>query len=133
MNPDHLFLGTHADNMADMHAKGRAGGNTFGRQGEAHPLARLTPADVSAIQVVPRHRQKGGQHEGPSCRVRHQPAPPVRQIVKGCSMGDELNGDRAASAGSEAVCWHGASRTTAKPSTAAFDMPSGWRPCWSGS
>jgi hypothetical protein len=23
-NPDHLFLGTHADNMADMHAKGRA-------------------------------------------------------------------------------------------------------------
>lgn len=27
--PDHLFLGTHADNMADMGRKGRAGGKKF--------------------------------------------------------------------------------------------------------
>lgn len=30
-NPSHLFIGTQADNIADMVAKGRARGNTRGR------------------------------------------------------------------------------------------------------
>lgn len=38
VNPDHLSVGTHADNMADMKAKGRQG------------RAKLTPDDVRAIR-----------------------------------------------------------------------------------
>lgn len=42
---DHLFLGTQADNMADMHAKGRAA------VGEEHGWAKLTKAEVRAIRA----------------------------------------------------------------------------------
>ena len=54
-NPGHLFLGTHADNMADMTAKGRqASGDRNGARihperlarGERHGRAKLTAEDV---------------------------------------------------------------------------------------
>lgn len=45
VNPDHLFLGTHAENMGDKQAKGRCA------RGENHPDARLTAADVRAIRL----------------------------------------------------------------------------------
>ena len=45
VNPSHLFLGTHADNMADMARKGRA--NT--PVGESHAKARLSSDDIPKI------------------------------------------------------------------------------------
>lgn len=44
MRPDHLFLGTHADNQADMARKGRAA------RGERNARAKLTEASVRAIR-----------------------------------------------------------------------------------
>jgi hypothetical protein len=49
VNPDHLFLGTHVDNMRDMTSKGRA--HKAGPKGEAHGRAKLTRDDVLAIRT----------------------------------------------------------------------------------
>lgn len=46
VNPAHLWLGTHADNMADMASKGRAARHL----GEDHVNAVLTDKDVVAIR-----------------------------------------------------------------------------------
>jgi hypothetical protein len=46
VNPDHLWAGTNADNVADRDAKGRLGD----RKGSANGRAKLTEADVRAIR-----------------------------------------------------------------------------------
>ena len=46
VNPDHLFLGSHQDNMQDRNTKGRA----RGPRGEAAALAKLTADDVVGIR-----------------------------------------------------------------------------------
>jgi len=61
VRPDHLFLGTNADNMADMVAKGRHahGDRSFAHlhpdrlpRGEAHPFTRLSEAQVREIRQL---------------------------------------------------------------------------------
>jgi hypothetical protein len=50
VNPDHLWLGTQADNVADMVAKGRQRGVT--RYGTANPVSRLTEEAVWVIRNI---------------------------------------------------------------------------------
>lgn len=50
VRPDHLWLGTHAENVADMHRKGRASGGRTSRPGELHPLHKLTLGQVQQIR-----------------------------------------------------------------------------------
>ena len=54
VNPDHLWLGTNADNVADRVAKGRTSRNHVTPEqqvrGERHGMVRLREADVIAIR-----------------------------------------------------------------------------------
>jgi hypothetical protein len=58
VNPEHLFVGTYADNTADMMAKGRQAKNN-GLKGELNPCAKLTNAQVREIRAlyVPRNKR----------------------------------------------------------------------------
>jgi hypothetical protein len=53
VNPEHLFLGTHADNMADMARKGRV--RNGDRAGSASAMAKLSDADVLRIRASVGH------------------------------------------------------------------------------
>jgi hypothetical protein len=45
VNPSHLFLGTHLDNVHDRVVKGRSA------KGEAHGLSKLTDGDVRQMRI----------------------------------------------------------------------------------
>jgi len=51
VNPDHLFIGTQADNMRDMQAKKRRRG-VGGQRGEGHHNAKLREEDVRLIRSL---------------------------------------------------------------------------------
>ena len=53
VNPDHLFLGTHQDNMADLRKKGRA----YGAAGEQNFGAKLTEEQALMVMVDSRTAQ----------------------------------------------------------------------------
>lgn len=48
VNPEHLFAGTHADNMADCSRKGRR--PAF--PGESNPSSKLTETDVANVRFM---------------------------------------------------------------------------------
>lgn len=54
VNPDHLFLGTHQDNMDDMVSKGRLPPHN----GEKNGASKLTEEKVLAIRSDPRSQSK---------------------------------------------------------------------------
>lgn len=64
VRPDHLFLGTNADNTADMDAKGRR--RVTPSFGEAHGKAKLTEGDVRAIRADSRPEREAAPDYGVS-------------------------------------------------------------------
>jgi len=50
VRPEHLFLGTQADNLADMRAKGRQ------VRGEQHGMRKLNESDVINIRLLKQER-----------------------------------------------------------------------------
>lgn len=50
INPDHLFLGSHAENMRDMAKKGRWG--EARARGESHGLAKLRDVEVRRVKLL---------------------------------------------------------------------------------
>lgn len=55
-NVEHLFLGTHQENMDDRNAKGRCAV----AHGEANPNARITQAQVDALRAEYVPKRNGG-------------------------------------------------------------------------
>lgn len=67
VRPDHLWLGTNAENTADKMQKGR---HRVSR-GEQHPMAKLGPDDVAAIR---RLRAEGATGRSVAARFNVSPA-----------------------------------------------------------
>jgi hypothetical protein len=74
-NPEHLFVGTAADNIADMMRKGRHRSGAM--LGEANHFSKLTTAEVEEIRAAPRFygsgralAEKYGVSEATICNIR---------------------------------------------------------------
>ena len=72
VNPDHLFVGTQADNVRDMESKKRA----YHPRGENNGLAKITEADVRMIRADPRGERSIARSMGLT-----------RAIVRGVKIG----------------------------------------------
>ena len=62
VRPDHLAVGTHTDNMRDMHARGRQ--VNAQRRGAAHGNAKLTDEQVQAIRAATGRQKDIGEAFG---------------------------------------------------------------------
>lgn len=58
VNVEHLFLGSHSDNMLDMHSKDRHPKYTFSING-VHNRAKLTPSQVDEIRARYKEARRG--------------------------------------------------------------------------
>lgn len=56
VNPDHLFQGTHSDNMKDANSKGRRT-NAF-KNGQQHPTSKLTDLCILFIRRSPKRQRE---------------------------------------------------------------------------
>lgn len=77
VNPDHLFIGTQAENVADMHAKGR-NRNPTPCHGEQNPQSKFTAAMVLAV----RERAATGEAQIAIARDLGMSAMTVSRIVR---------------------------------------------------
>lgn len=51
VNPNHIFWGSHADNMGDMANKGRATGNKMNNKGRSNPRSKLSKRQFEEIKA----------------------------------------------------------------------------------
>ncbi|WP_242217995.1 HNH endonuclease signature motif containing protein [Shinella zoogloeoides] len=77
VKPDHLFLGTMAENVADMITKGRKAVPAR-RRGETNPTAKLTTAQVLEIRA----RSAIGEGSGSLGRAFGMDSSTIRAIVR---------------------------------------------------
>jgi hypothetical protein len=77
VNPEHLFLGTQADNVRDMMEKKRH--RVVPQFGESNPMARLTREEVGAI----REMVAAGSLQIEACRRFNVSPMTVSRIVRG--------------------------------------------------
>ena len=75
VRPEHLFLGTHQENMRDGVRKGRVGG----RAGELAGRAKLSNADVRAIRLR--------IHSGEACTKIAQDYPVCAKVIQNIRKG----------------------------------------------
>ena len=93
INPSHLFLGTHADNIADARAKGRMpaanphprpkGGPAHFLPGEANPAHKLTVEKVQEILSLYERGARGGMTQKRLAEIFVVSQPAIRRIVNG--------------------------------------------------
>lgn len=62
VNPDHLFLGTHVDNMRDMWNKGKGAPATGDRNGSRTHPERVPRGDASGARKHPERIPRGDSH-----------------------------------------------------------------------
>ncbi len=77
VNPAHLFLGTHQDNMVDMAVKGR-------RSGEKNPRSKLSENSVYFIRKL---HKKGGITQTAIAKTYGVTQATVSSVVRGKSWG----------------------------------------------
>lgn len=88
VNPAHLFLGTLAENVADMMAKGRHRNGVS--RGEANGRAKLTAGQVDEIRGRARG---GGESRAALARIFGVSWPTIDRIVRGTRWREEVAAD----------------------------------------